>query len=318
MADTDSTARRPRPTPQGQGSTATRPPELQTVVAKAANTGAGSPRKAGGQLVQVAVQPSQVVAAAGTAIVTAARVGRILGRSGWRIARQLPGGQTLEREAQRLQQAAVSEARRILQVPQTPQSTRTGHAATPEEARAALLIQTADPGTAPLRSAMSELLERSVEATRSDTREYLFGTIISQLVPDEARILSALSSGVAFAAGDLVQRSRRAAPRTLVANASTVGRSAGVVTPDNTPTYLTRLLGFGLIEFGPEDEGLDLQYDMLSTDSVLTDAKRAAEQAKQGGAVKLVRKTVRMSALGREFWSASDPAAAPRPALPRA
>jgi hypothetical protein len=263
------------------------------------------------------VQPSQVVAAAGTAIVTAARVGRILGRSGWRIARQLPGGQTIEREAQRLQQAAVSEARRILQIQQgLAGSTPTGKSATPEEERAAYLIQTADPGTAPLRSAMGELLERSVEATRSDTREYLFGTIISQLVPDEARILAALAGGTAFAAGDLVQRSRRSAPRVLVANASTVGRSAGVVTPDNTPTYLTRLLGFGLIEFGPEDETLDVQYDMLSTDNVLSNAKRTTERAKQGGAVRLLRKTVRMSSLGSEFWAASDPSSTTRRALP--
>ena len=263
---------------------------------------------------QVAVQPSQVVAAAGTAIVTAARVGRILGRSGWRIARQLPGGQTIEREAQRLQNAAVSEARRILQIQQSPSPN--GKAATPEEERAAYLIQTADPGTAPLRSAMSELLERSVEASRSDTREYLFGTIISQLVPDEARILAALSPSTVFAAADLVQRSRRAGQRVLVAHASTVGRSAGVVTPDNTPTYLARLLGFGLIEFGPEDESLDVQYDLLSTENVLTDAKRRAEHGKQGGAVKLVRKTVRMSALGQEFWAASDPSSSSRRALP--
>ena len=322
MTGPDSAARRPRPTPQGRVDSAdargavllggaSAPPRKSTPPAARRQN-----QSAGGQLVQVAVQPSQVVAAAGTAIVTAARVGRILGRSGWRIARQLPGGQTIEREAQRLQQAAVSEARRILQV-QQPTSPN-GKAATPEEERAAYLIQTADPGTAPLRSAMGELLERSVEASRSDTREYLFGTIISKLVPDEARILAALSSGSAYAAGDLVQRSRRAAPRILLANASTVGRSAGVVTPDNTPTYLTRLLGFGLVEFGPEDETLEVQYDLLSTENVLSDAKRKAEQAKQGGAVKLVRKTVRMSTLGREFWAASDPASStsPRRALP--
>ncbi|MCW2494919.1 MAG: hypothetical protein JWQ77_843 [Jatrophihabitans sp.] len=265
-----------------------------------------------GELAQVTVQPSEVVAAAGTAIVTAARVGRILGRSGWRIARQLPGGKTIEREAQKIQQAAVNEARRLLQVPQA--DAPRGKPATPEEERAALLIQTADPGTAPLRSAMGELLERSVEASRSDSREYLFGTIISQLVPDEARILAALSSGSVFAAGDLVQRSRRSEPRVLVANASTVGRSAGVVTPDNTPTYLSRLLTFGLIEFGPEDESLELQYDMLATDNVLADARRRASAAKQGGGVKLVRKTVRMSSLGQEFWAASDPTS--RHALP--
>jgi hypothetical protein len=264
-------------------------------------------------VVPAGAAPVTVVAAAGTAIVTAARVGRILGRSGWRIARQLPGGQTIEREAQKIQQAAVNEARRILQIQQSVSHTAKGSPATPEEERAALLIQTADPGEAPLRSAMSELLERSVEATRSDTREYLFGTIISQLVPDEARILAILSDGTPFAAADLIQRSRRSGPRTLVANASTVGRAAGVVSPDNTTTYLTRLLGFGLIEFAGEDESLEVQYDMLATDSVLSAAKGKAERAKQGGAVKLVRKSVHISALGSEFWSASDPS---RLALP--
>jgi hypothetical protein len=273
---------------------------------------ARTPSKASsGQVVRVDVQPSQLVAATGSAIVTAARVGRILGRSGWRIARQLPGGQTIEREAQRLQQAAVNEARRLLQIQQGIMPG--GKPATPEEQRAAMLIQTADPGTAPLRSAMSELLERSVESTRSDSREYLYGTIISQLVPDEARILAALSSGRAFAAGDLVQRSRRAGSRALLANVSTVGRSAGVVTPDNTPTYLTRLHGFGLVDFGDEDDTLDVQYDLLATDTTVTEAKRLAETEKQGGAVKLLRKSVRMSAFGREFWAASDPS---RPALP--
>jgi len=47
----------------------------------------------------------------------------------------------------------------------------------------------------------------------------------------------------------------------------------------------------------------------------VTQAKRAAETEKQGGAVKLVRKSVRMSVFGREFWAASDPS---RPALPSA
>jgi hypothetical protein len=176
-----------------------------------------------------------------------------------------------------------------------------------------MLIQTADPGTAPLRNAMSELLERSVESTRNDSREYLFGNIISQLVPDEARILAALASGRVFAAGDLVVRSRRSAGRTLLANVSTVGRSAGVVTPDNTPTYLTRLHGFGLVDFDDEDDSLGIQYDLLATDSVVTETKRAAVADKPGGTIKLLRKSVRMSAFGREFWAASDPS---RPALP--
>ena len=170
-------------------------------------------------------------------------MGRLLGRTGWRLARQLPGARTLEREAQRLQTAAVSEARRLLQVPPAIPGAVVRVAATPEEQRAVDYIRTADPGTAPLRSAMSELLERSVEATRTDSRDYLFGTIISQLVPDEARILAALSDGAHFAAIDVVQKVRRGTTQTLLAHASAVGRQAGLVAPDNTPTYLTRLRG---------------------------------------------------------------------------
>src|SRR4051794_7668393 len=47
-------------------------------------------------------QPGQVVAAAGSAIVTGAKLGRILGRSAWRIAKQVPGVIAVEQQAQRL------------------------------------------------------------------------------------------------------------------------------------------------------------------------------------------------------------------------
>lgn len=265
-----------------------------------------------GQLTRVDVQPSQVVAAAGSAIVTAARVGRLLSRSGWRITRQLPGGRTVEREAQRLQNFAAAEARRILQMPTTTTPSPGGARPQSQEQRAADYIRSADPGTAPLRSAMSELLERSVEATRTDSREYLYGTIISQLVPDEARILAAMADGTHFAAADVVQKQRRGMPRVLVANASSVGRQAGLVSPDNVPTYLARLQHFGLVEFGPEDESLSVQYDILTADATIQNAQKTVESRRRAS-VKIVRKSVAMSAFGREFWAASDPS---RRALP--
>jgi hypothetical protein len=316
---------RPRPTPDGSARSAdstSAPADAPAVptasvpaeVVAPRPSPSPSPRPAQGQLNRIDVQPSQVVAAAGSAIVTAARVGRLLGRSGWRIARQLPGGRTVEREAQRLQSVAVSEARRILQIPQgIPGVTISGaRPTTPEEQRAVDYIRSADPGTAPLRSAMSELLERSVEASRTDSREYLYGTIISQLVPDEARILAALADGSRFAAADVVQKQRRGKPRVLLANASAVGRQAGLVAPDNTPTYLTRLQSFGLVEFGPEDEALSVQYDILATDSTVQGARTGVDSRRRAS-VKIVRKTLHMTAFGRQFWSAADPS---RPALP--
>ena len=278
---------------------------------KPSPTPSPAPSPTRGAITRVDVQPAQVVAATGSAIVTAARVGRLLGRTGWRVARQLPGARTLEREAQRLQNVALSEARRLLQIPQTLPGMG-NRSTSPEEQRTIDYIRTADAGSAPLRSAMSELLERSVEASRTDSREYLYGTIISQLVPDEARILAALADGAGFAAIDVVQKQRRGKARVLLANASAVGRQAGLVAPDNTPTYLTRLHGFGLVEFGPEDESLTVQYDILTTDATVQDARKTVEPRRRNG-VRLVRKTLRLSPFGKQFWAASDPS---RPALP--
>ena len=253
----------------------------------------------------------QLASSAGSAMVAAARVGRILGRSGWRIARQLPGAQTVEREAQRLQRAAVHEVRRILDVPQNVFGTERGiGTASSEEARAVLLIQNPT-DQAPLRSAMNELLARSANRNPTSSQEYLFGTIISQLVPDEARIVAALADGRPRATVDVVDRSRGGV--TLLANASLVGLGAEVAEPRNTPTYLTRLRGFGLAEFGPEDDALSNEYDALARDHTV----RAAQAvARRPSSTRLRRGTVRISPLGRSFWAATDPGRTPQAALP--
>jgi hypothetical protein len=265
---------------------------------------------------RVEVQPSQVVAAAGSAVVAGARMGRLFGRAGWRLAKQLPGAQVIEREAHKLQNAAAREVRRLLEMPPPvepsppPGATYSAGATavfpSAEEQRAVTLIHNTEPGRAPLRSAMEELLERSVTGSRSSSRDYLFGTIISQLVPDEARILAALADGSHYAAADLVARGRgRHGQHVVVANASTVGRTVGVGTPDNVPTYLTRLHNFGLIDFGPEDDSLDTQYDILGADDTVRRPRDAA--GARPTSMRLVRKTVFMSQFGREFWAAADP-----------
>ena len=296
---------RPRPTPDGSARAAARgdPGSIRAVIVRAEQTALppAQPPAVDGATAQLA--------AAVNAVVTAGRVGRALTRTGWRIARQLPGARTVEREAHRLQGVAMAEARKLLVPEPVPPA---GRRPMPPDVRVAAIVRTADTGPSPLRSAMSELLERSVEATRTDSREYLFGTIISQLVPDEARILAALGGGKHFAACDVVQKLRRGRERVLLAHASAVGRQAGLVSPDNVATYLTRLQGFGLVEFGLEDPALDVQYDILATDATVDRARQSVEPRKRGS-VKLVRTTLRMSDFGRDFWAAADPS---RPSLP--
>lgn len=296
---------RPRPTPHGR--------RVESQFPTRPDPERGEPTRVepqrGGNPVRIdQVQPSELVAAAGNAVVTAARLGRLLTRTGWRVARQLPGGQAVEQQVQRVGAIAT----RALDLPQsvrprprpTPRPSPTG-----EELRAARLIQNADPGQSPLRGAMQELLQRSVESNRGSSREYLFGTIISQLVPDEARIVAALSDGSRHAAADVVVKKRRKPAYTALANASTIGRAAGVTTPDNVPTYLRRLHGLGLIEFGPEAENLSTQYEILAADDTVRQARHLAGG---GRAAKIVRKSIALSPLGREFWAATDPS---RPAL---
>jgi hypothetical protein len=242
-----------------------------------------------------------VVAAAGSAIITAARVGRLLGRSGWRIARQLPGMNTFEQQAQRLRQAASAEMFRLLEMPQNLFGT-----VSPEEQRVMMLVQNAGSDTEPLRTAMTELLDRSAEADRGKSRDYLFGTIVSQLVPDEARILAALASGRTFAAVDVVAKQvGRSSTRTVLAHASSVGQAAGVSLPANTATYLTRLKGFGLIDFGQPADELSAQFELLAVDPAVQAARSGVEGGK--GTAKLVRKCVTLSSFGSEFWSACAP-----------
>jgi Abortive infection alpha len=243
----------------------------------------------------------QLVDAAGSAIVSAARVGRLLGRTGWRIARQLPGMSAVEQQAQRLREAAAAELLRLLEVPQ--QLFGTGSF---EDQRVMMLVRNAATDPAPLRTAMNELLTRSVQSSRTSSREYLFGTIVSQLVPDEARVLAALADHPPFAALDVLAKQGRRAERAVLANASTVGGAAGIALPRNTPTYLSRLHGLGLVEFGPANDALADDYTRLADDEAVRDARRRIETGRLGS-VRLARKTVTLSALGREFWAACAP-----------
>jgi hypothetical protein len=106
---------------------------------------------------------------------------------------------------------------------------------------------------------------------------------------------------------DAVRSALGGPQRIVLRNASSVGRAAGVMLPDLVPNYVTRLESLGVVEVGPEDPALGVQYDILLTE----DRVRAAEEE-----VRTVRKltpryarrTLRLSTLGEQFWTAADPA----------
>lgn len=218
--------------------------------------------------------------------------GRLL-RAGLRLTRELPGGAPLERAALRVEQVVVGGLGRGIDV--------LNRQLRDELARAG------DGAVDPLRERMAELLELSIERGRAGATRALYDVLLGQLAPDEARILAALSDARPFPLVHVARRTPTGGTGEYVLrNASTVGTEAGVALPERVPEYLGRLLALGLAEYAGHDESLGEEYDILLTDGAIVDAEDRARGARRLSP-RIVRDSIRISALGTAFWSACDP-----------
>lgn len=153
------------------------------------------------------------------------------------------------------------------------------------------------------RELLTSLISRSMYDTPEQSRNALYVSLLKQLVPDEARILAALSDGSAY---PLLHVAEPGTGNTalVLRNASTVGRAAGVTQPHHTPLYLTRLLNHSLVQLGPEVPEARDDYEMLLTDpavhAAITTTSRSLRPAR------IIRRTVVLSALGAELWEAAQ------------
>ncbi|MCK9250475.1 MAG: DUF4393 domain-containing protein [Solirubrobacteraceae bacterium] len=237
-----------------------------------------------------------------------------------RIGRRLPGAAFLERQGDRIERAVVGELRRRLEIPALPAGSDDGGAPAPgrdaghdgaprSDGRPGRSDRGTANGAAPdadPTATMEQLLQRSVAESRDDSRRSLFRTLLSEMVPDEARILAALADGRPFA---VIHIATPGSHGTIVLeNASSVGRSAGVTLVDQVPTYLSHLRGLGLVEIGPSHPSLSDEYAVLLTDRPVQEAR---QRARAGGRrpARIIRRSVRISALGAELWRSTRPAA---------
>ncbi|WP_445187938.1 Abi-alpha family protein [Pseudonocardia sp. Cha107L01] len=157
---------------------------------------------------------------------------------------------------------------------------------------------------------LDDLLGASIDADSAGSRDELYRALLLRLVPDEARILAALSDGTPY---PLVHVQARAnGGRTVLSNASSVGRAAGVQVPDAVSTYVAHLRALGLAEEGPSDDSQSVQYDILLGEPEVRAAEEEARDAGRLGA-RVVRRTLRISPLGRELWKACRPDDLPEP-----
>lgn len=155
---------------------------------------------------------------------------------------------------------------------------------------------------------LSGLLAWSVEQGSTQARSRLFDAVLRELQPDEARILAALSDGTAYAVIHVAARAHGlgATGPLLLANASTVGRAAGVALPEYVPWYVSHLHRLGLVRIGPESERLEDTYEILMTEALVREAQESSPDSK------VVRRSLVMSPLGDALWSAGQAPSARR------
>jgi hypothetical protein len=150
---------------------------------------------------------------------------------------------------------------------------------------------------------LAELLDRSIEQSPEQAKRDTFLVILHQLVPDEARILAALSDGGSHPAIHVTAGSTLgSSTRRVLSNLSSVGQAAGVQLREMTPHYISHLLELGLVELAPEDPDLALKYEILESHTQIRDAI-ARIGREQKGKARIVRRTVRLTALGRDLWA---------------
>jgi hypothetical protein len=152
---------------------------------------------------------------------------------------------------------------------------------------------------------MTALLTRSMHETPSDSRRTLHEVLVGELVPDEARILSALSDGSSYPLVHIAAPGVASSSKLVLENASSVGRAAGVALPERVHVYVSHLRRLGLVEAGPEDHSLKDEYDILLTEPNMRAMIASVGKAPRGA--RIIRRTVRMSDLGRELWEAARP-----------
>lgn len=145
------------------------------------------------------------------------------------------------------------------------------------------------------------LSEQSLHQTPETAYEILFNRLIGQLLPDEARILTAVSDGSRIAISHLLAYRRFSARHlSVLVFMSRIGQECGVMLADATPCYLQHLKRIGLLESGPEDSTQNDKYESIENGSA---PRQVAEQLRREKRFRpvFVRETVHLSSIGKAF-----------------
>lgn len=160
---------------------------------------------------------------------------------------------------------------------------------------------------ASLRRRGEELLERSAEVDEGRTVHPAFDRILTQLAPDEARILRLLTARGPQPAVDVrVWRPLGIGSRTVAPGLTMIGKHAGCMGPEQVPVYLANLYRLGLIWFSRESIP-----GALSSYQVLEAQPEVAAATERAGRAQVVRRSIRLTPFGEQFCAQCLPPGSP-------
>jgi Abortive infection alpha len=154
-----------------------------------------------------------------------------------------------------------------------------------------------------LRARGAELLSRAADVAGDEKVHPAYERILTQLSPDEARILRLLHADGPQAAVDIRSwRPLDIGSRTVEPGLSMIGRQAGCLFPDGTHAYLNNLFRLGMIWFAHEELEEKSPYQVLEAQP------EVAEAIERAGRARVVRRSIRLTPFGEDFCATCLPA----------
>jgi hypothetical protein len=141
----------------------------------------------------------------------------------------------------------------------------------------------------------AELLEEGEGQSPAEARRTAMLRIVRELVPDEARILRALADGSEFAVLQAYDGNDH-----IVRNRSNVGRNAKVHAQELTSTYVTHLLGLGLVNVAPYEGTSLYEYELIEAEPEVREILGHYDHRKLMKP-KISRQVLRLSPAGQKF-----------------
>ena len=153
-----------------------------------------------------------------------------------------------------------------------------------------------DGSAASLKARGAELMRRSADVAFNEDTHPAYARILTELAPDEARILRFLAlEGPQPAVDVRTSRPLNMASQMIEPGLSMIGPQAGCRRVERVPAYLNNLFRLGLIWFSREPVSDARRYQVLEVQPDVMDAKKRA------GRGKTVRRSIHLTPFGIDF-----------------